>query len=102
MNMATSHPLYIAECAVKVFVTQWISVLTPSLRISTKSDGFITVKSEIASFIEQDNFPATSSCCRSGMKAHHRRRKACTVSPDNTSTTSSSGATTKGTQYQRF
>ena len=44
-----AHPLTVAEQAVRSFIAQWLSGLTPSLHLSTKPDGSISATSEVLS-----------------------------------------------------
>ena len=44
-----AHPLSVVEQAVRSFIVQWNSGLTPSLHLSTKPDGSISATSEVSS-----------------------------------------------------
>ena len=65
-----SHPIAIAEQAVRSFIMQWFSGLTPSLQLFTKSDGSISVMSQLSSFpvVSQKTQDFFATC-------HHRRRR---------------------------
>ena len=69
-----AHPLLVAENAVRLFITQWLGGLTPSLRLLTKPDGTIYATSEVSSFPQIVNLPRCRRR-RSGLNSRLRRRR---------------------------
>ena len=70
-----AHPLYAAEEAVKYFVVQWLSGLQPTLHLTTKPDGSISVKSAVESYPVQVKILSKTPRHRSGHSARLRRKK---------------------------
>ena len=74
-----AHPLLVAENAVRLFISQWLSGLTPSLRLSTKPDGSIYTTSEVSSSRtgpeETQIVNLTCHWRRSGFHSRLRRRR---------------------------
>ena len=70
------HPIYVTEQAVRNFIAQWFSGLKPTLRLTTKEDGSITVMSQISSpsVMVQTFNPNRRRRQRSGISSRHRRR----------------------------
>ena len=76
-----AHPIADAEEAMKTFIAQWFRGLMPSLQLSTKPDGTISVKSQVLTFPTLSSHATWTAndaifrCRRSGYFSRLRRRK---------------------------
>ena len=70
-----AHPLYAAEEAVKYFVVHWLNGLQPTLNLTTKPDGSISVRLEVESYPVPVKIMTKTHRHRSGNSARLRRRK---------------------------
>ena len=73
-----ASPLLVVEYAVKIVVDQWLYGLAPSLKLSTKPDGTVVVKADVASYpaaYPEPNISSNDNSSDQPSNARIRRRR---------------------------